>query len=51
MARAHRVAIYATVFLIAYFLAFFAVVPIPFVEPDIAAQLLPVVRTLCIFFF
>ena len=44
MARAHRVALYASAFILIYFLAFFAILPIPLLEPDIVAQLLPVVR-------
>ncbi|KAG8220158.1 dolichol-phosphate mannosyltransferase subunit 3 [Butyriboletus roseoflavus] len=43
MARAHRVAVYASAFLLVYFLAFFAVLPVPFLDPDIVAQLLPVI--------
>ena len=46
MARAHRVAIYASTFLIVYLVVFFSVLPVPFLEPEVAAQLLPVVRTL-----
>ena len=44
MARAHRVAVYASAFLLIYLLVFLAVLPVPFLEPDIVAQLLPVVR-------
>ena len=44
MARAHRVAIYASTFALVYLFALFAVLPVPFVEPDVVAQVLPVVR-------
>ena len=44
MARAHRVALYSSAFILIYFLVFFAVLPVPLLEPDIVAQLLPVVR-------
>jgi hypothetical protein len=44
MARAHRVALYASAFILIYILAFFAVLPVPLLGPDIVAQLLPVVR-------
>ncbi|KAH0826122.1 dolichol-phosphate mannosyltransferase subunit 3-domain-containing protein [Lanmaoa asiatica] len=43
MTRAHRVAIYTSAFLLIYLLAFFAILPIPFLEPDTIAQLLPVI--------
>ncbi|KAG8215507.1 hypothetical protein J3R82DRAFT_9152 [Butyriboletus roseoflavus] len=40
MARAQRVAIYASAFFLVYLLAFFAVLPVPLLEPDIVPQLL-----------
>jgi dolichyl-phosphate mannosyltransferase polypeptide 3 len=43
MARAHRVALYASAFILIYILAFFAVLPVPLLGPDIVAQLLPVI--------
>ncbi|KAF8554062.1 dolichol-phosphate mannosyltransferase subunit 3 [Imleria badia] len=43
MARAHRVAIYSSTFVLVYFLALFAVLPIPFLDSDVVAQLLPVI--------
>ncbi|KAF8549549.1 dolichol-phosphate mannosyltransferase subunit 3 [Imleria badia] len=43
MARAHRVATYACVFILIHLLILFAVLPIPFLEPDIVDQLLPVI--------
>lgn len=45
MARAHRLAAYASGFIILYFLALFSVVPIPLINANIAEQILP---TVCI---
>lgn len=45
MARAHRIAIVASAFIVVYLLALFAVLPLPFLDPDVVAQLLHVVRT------
>ncbi|KII93079.1 hypothetical protein PLICRDRAFT_170870 [Plicaturopsis crispa FD-325 SS-3] len=43
MARAQRLAGYASVFLAFYLLAFFAVLPVPFVTPTVVEKILPVV--------
>ncbi|KAG9311018.1 dolichol-phosphate mannosyltransferase subunit 3 [Chiua virens] len=43
MARAHRVAIYGSIFLVFYLLTLFAVVPIPILDPAVVSQLLPVI--------
>lgn len=43
MARAHRLAAYASGFVILYFLALFAIVPIPLIDANIAEQILPIV--------
>ena len=45
MARAHRLAAYASGFIILYFLALFSIVPIPLIDANIAEQILP---TVCI---
>lgn len=44
MARAHRVLLYASVATILYFLAFFQLISVPLVDPNISELLLPVVR-------
>ncbi|KAN0080405.1 Dolichol-phosphate mannosyltransferase subunit 3 [Tylopilus felleus] len=43
MARAHRIAIVASAFIVVYLLALFAVLPLPFLDPDVVAQLLHVI--------
>ncbi|KIJ64251.1 hypothetical protein HYDPIDRAFT_90699 [Hydnomerulius pinastri MD-312] len=43
MARAHRVAVYSSAFLTLYLLAIFSFVPVPLVEADISAQILPLI--------
>jgi len=43
MTRAHRLAAYASGFVILYFLALFAIVPIPLIDANIAEQILPIV--------
>ncbi|XP_006453869.1 hypothetical protein AGABI2DRAFT_189216 [Agaricus bisporus var. bisporus H97] len=42
MARAHRVLLYASVAAILYFLAFFQLISVPLVDPNISELLLPV---------
>jgi hypothetical protein len=44
MIRAARVALWSAVFFIAYFLALFAFIPVPFFSKEHAEQVLPVVR-------
>ncbi|KIJ12395.1 hypothetical protein PAXINDRAFT_82891 [Paxillus involutus ATCC 200175] len=43
MARAHRVAAYTSVFLALYLLALFSVIPIPLIDADVSAQILPLI--------
>ncbi|KAF8416613.1 dolichol-phosphate mannosyltransferase subunit 3 [Boletus edulis BED1] len=43
MARAHRLAIYASFSILIYLLVLLSILPIPFFEPDLVAQLLPVI--------
>ncbi|KAF9219841.1 dolichol-phosphate mannosyltransferase subunit 3 [Gyrodon lividus] len=43
MARAHRLAVYASASLTLYLLALFSVMPIPFIEPEVSAQILPLI--------
>ncbi|KAG8218053.1 dolichol-phosphate mannosyltransferase subunit 3-domain-containing protein, partial [Butyriboletus roseoflavus] len=42
IARAQRVAVYASAFLLVYLFAFFSIFPVSLLEPDIVAQLLPI---------
>lgn len=44
MTRATRVAIWLAIFLVAYFLALFAFIPVPFFSKEHAEEILPVVR-------
>jgi hypothetical protein len=44
MTRAARVALCLAIFFIAYFLALFAFIPVPFFSKEHAEQILPVVR-------
>ncbi|KAI6150856.1 dolichol-phosphate mannosyltransferase subunit 3 [Pisolithus tinctorius] len=43
MARVHRVAAAASVLAIFYLLTFFSIVPVPFVNPSVSEQILPLV--------
>jgi dolichol-phosphate mannosyltransferase subunit 3 len=43
MARAHQVALIVTVFISIYLLAFFTIIPIPFLDEKVVQQILPVV--------
>jgi len=43
MARVHRVAAYTSVFLALYLLAIFSVIPIPLIDADVSAQILPLI--------
>jgi hypothetical protein len=43
MARAHRVALIATVLTSIYLLAFFSVLPVPFLGEEVVQEILPVV--------
>jgi len=42
MSRATRVALWLVIFSVAYFLTFFAFIPVPFVSKDHAEEILPV---------
>lgn len=44
MARAHRVALIATIATFTYFLLFFNIFPVPLLDAKIAEQILPLVR-------
>lgn len=43
MTRAHQLAAYASGFVILYFLALLAIVPIPLIDANIAEQILPII--------
>jgi hypothetical protein len=49
MTRATRVARWLAVFFSAYFLAIFAIIPVPFFSKEHAEQILPVVRPVILF--
>ena len=44
MTRGTRVALWLAIFLVAYFLALFAFIPVPFFSKEHAEEILPVVR-------
>lgn len=44
MTRATRVALWLAIFLVAYLLALFAFIPVPFFSKEQAEEILPVVR-------
>ena len=48
MTRATRVALWLAIFLVAYFLALFAFIPVPFFSEEHAEEILPVVRPLSV---
>jgi len=45
MTRATRVSLWLAIFLVAYFLALFAFIPVPFFSKEHAEEILPVVRS------